>query len=303
MVISKIGLEDDRLSWKARGLLAYLLSKPDNWEVMIAHLVKQGPDGKASVRAGLLELRDAGYIRSTRSRSDLGQFDGWETQVFEEPDTEVRKTDVGKPDVGKSDTNEDITRMIKEDISSSAKGGPGERTTTPPLAMPELPTPISELCDLLAKLIEDNGSRRPTVTAKWKTDMRLLHERDGRSFTQIENMIRWCQADDFWRANILSPAKLRAKYDQMRLRATSSARAYSHEDLEAQIDKALACILGAFNVPRETLTLPLSDALAERVRQRVSLREMGKMAPDQIRHLVAATAYDQKERHAQSRNR
>lgn len=166
----------------------------------------------------------------------------------------------------------------------------------------ELPTRISDLCDLLAKLIEDNGSRRPTVTAKWRTDMRLLHERDGRSFTQIENMIRWCQADDFWRANILSPAKLRAKYDQMRLRASLS-RKLSPADLEAQIDKALACILGAFNVPRETLTVPLEDPLAERVRQQVSLREMGKMTSDQIRHLVAATAYDQKERHAQSRNR
>lgn len=190
-------------------------------------------------------------------------------------------------------------------VTSRASGGDIRVTQTviepsdePSLSLvEEPPTRIDELCDLLATLIEGNGSRRPTVTARWRTDMRLLHERDGRSFAQIENMIRWCQADDFWRANILSPNKLRAKYDQMRLRASASRKS-SPADRESQIDQAVACILSAFNVPRETVKLPLDDPLAERVRQRVSLREMGKMAPDQIRHLVAATAYDQKERHA-----
>jgi hypothetical protein len=32
-------------------------------------------------------------------------------------------------------------------------------------------------------------------------------------------MIRWCQADEFWRGNILSMPKLREKYDQLRLKA------------------------------------------------------------------------------------
>ena len=60
-IISKVPLEDGRLSWKARGLLSYLLSKPDNWTVVVAHLVKEAPDGRDSVRAGLRELEDAGY--------------------------------------------------------------------------------------------------------------------------------------------------------------------------------------------------------------------------------------------------
>jgi hypothetical protein len=29
----------------------------------------------------------------------------------------------------------------------------------------------------------------------------------------------WCQDDDFWKANIMSPAKLRKQYDQLRLAA------------------------------------------------------------------------------------
>ena len=42
---------------------------------------------------------------------------------------------------------------------------------------------------------------------------------DLRDALEVEACIRWSQADDFWKSNILSPAKLRAKFDTMRLRA------------------------------------------------------------------------------------
>lgn len=80
-------------------------------------------------------------------------------------------------------------------------------------------TATHELCEHLARCIERNGSKRPTVTQRWLADMDKLERIDGRRPGQIQRMIDWCQADSFWRANIQSPTKLRAKYDQMRLRA------------------------------------------------------------------------------------
>jgi len=76
-----------------------------------------------------------------------------------------------------------------------------------------------QACNLLADLIADNGSRRPEVTDKWLSDMDKLHRIDERSWEQITKAIQWCQADDFWRGNIMSPAKLRKQYDQLRLAA------------------------------------------------------------------------------------
>lgn len=76
-----------------------------------------------------------------------------------------------------------------------------------------------QACNLLADLIEANGSRRPQVTDKWLSDMERIHRIDERSWEQITRAIEWCQADDFWRANIMSPAKLRKQYDQLRLAA------------------------------------------------------------------------------------
>jgi hypothetical protein len=78
---------------------------------------------------------------------------------------------------------------------------------------------VHHACNLLAHLIEGNGSKRPVVTDKWLADMERLHRIDERSWEQITKAIMWCQDDDFWKANIMSPAKLRKQYDQLRLAA------------------------------------------------------------------------------------
>lgn len=83
---------------------------------------------------------------------------------------------------------------------------------------------IHSACNLLADLIESNGSRRPAVNDKWLSDMERLHKIDERSWEQITKAIEWCQADDFWRGNILSPAKLRKQYDQLRLAAQRNTK-------------------------------------------------------------------------------
>lgn len=78
---------------------------------------------------------------------------------------------------------------------------------------------VGNLCTLLANLIEENGSKRPVITKAWRDSARLMLDKDHRTFDQVEWMIRWTQADEFWRANILSMPKLRSKFDQLRLRA------------------------------------------------------------------------------------
>jgi len=74
------------------------------------------------------------------------------------------------------------------------------------------------LCFLLAGLVEANGAKRPAITRAWLDAARLLLERDGRAPEEAERVLRWCQADEFWRGNILSLPKFRDKYDQLRLK-------------------------------------------------------------------------------------
>ena len=79
-------VNDARLSFKARGILAYLLSKPDHWKVVIADLVNHSTDGERAVRAGLRELKGYGYARQTKIRDERGQFIEWEYTIYECPD-------------------------------------------------------------------------------------------------------------------------------------------------------------------------------------------------------------------------
>jgi len=77
-------LNDARLSWQARGLAAYLLTKPDTWNINRDHLAEQGPDGIRAVRSALKELRTAGYITHERGETADGKF-RWDVVLHETP--------------------------------------------------------------------------------------------------------------------------------------------------------------------------------------------------------------------------
>lgn len=69
--------EDARLSWAARGLLIFLLGKPDHWEISVAHLRGETaksakPTGRDGVYALLQELISAGYVSRRQERSESG---------------------------------------------------------------------------------------------------------------------------------------------------------------------------------------------------------------------------------------
>lgn len=50
---------------------------------------------------------------------------------------------------------------------------------------------------------------------RWANDIRLMMERDNRTEEQIRYLMKWVQQDDFEMANVLSPSKLRKRFDQL----------------------------------------------------------------------------------------
>jgi hypothetical protein len=83
-VVDNALFSDERLSWEARGLMGYLLSKPDDWKVRLYDLVARGPAGVHKIQRILRELEAAGYLRRVRLKRSNGAFD-WETTVCEVP--------------------------------------------------------------------------------------------------------------------------------------------------------------------------------------------------------------------------
>lgn len=83
---------------------------------------------------------------------------------------------------------------------------------------------VERVCRHLAAVIEKGGSKKPTITKKWRSDIRLLIDKDGITPEQAIAAIDWAHANDFWQAHILSPAKLRQKYDTLRRQAAAEQR-------------------------------------------------------------------------------
>lgn len=83
-VLPKAMLNSDSLSWEARGLLGYLLEKPDGWQISLTNLVRNGPAKADKVRRILSELEDAGYLVRRRTNGDGGAFK-WDSEIYETP--------------------------------------------------------------------------------------------------------------------------------------------------------------------------------------------------------------------------
>ena len=85
--INKTCLNDPSLSLKAKGLLSYLLSKPDDWVVHRSEVLKHCTDGKDSLQTAINELKNSGYLKIVPEKDNKGIIIGWATNVFEVPQT------------------------------------------------------------------------------------------------------------------------------------------------------------------------------------------------------------------------
>ena len=125
---------DQRLSWEARGLMGYLLSKPNNWEIRNKDLEKKGPAGEHKLRRMLAELRKNGYMNRIRLALPNGKFD-WTTEVYESPSqnpkpsamiTTRRLSTSGSSTSGKPP---DIVNTDEENTESSKEGANAPKAT------------------------------------------------------------------------------------------------------------------------------------------------------------------------------
>ena len=83
--MSNIHLRDERLSLKAKGLLSYMLSLPDDWRFSTRGLTANCREGADAVRKALCELEAAGYLRRTRIRSENGSYVEGAWSIYEIP--------------------------------------------------------------------------------------------------------------------------------------------------------------------------------------------------------------------------
>lgn len=183
-------IRDNRLSWKARGIFTYLWSMADGWEFRVNEVSRHAKDGRDSLRAGLKELEEYGYLKRHYKQNDGGKLDGYEWILND------------SPEAGKSAENS------VESNENPATGKPGHRETrtpgNPPLSNTNLrntnlsnikgkessiktPSPLTGGDDLTSKTKEIldylNQKAGTSYRASSKATQRLVHARMSEHFT------------------------------------------------------------------------------------------------------------------------
>ncbi|MDA1590463.1 phage replisome organizer N-terminal domain-containing protein [Bacillus cereus group sp. TH225LC] len=84
---------------------------------------------------------------------------------------------------------------------------------------------------LFEKIKGNNPKQKEPNFDSWANDFRLMREKDNRELKEIKDVIDWCQADPFWQGNILSPKKLREKFDQLTIQMNSKKGAKNNDPI------------------------------------------------------------------------
>ncbi|MBQ8400758.1 MAG: helix-turn-helix domain-containing protein [Clostridia bacterium] len=110
-VIANCVFKDRTLSAKAKGLLVEMLSLPENWDYTLKGLTCLFTDGLDSIRQGIRELEEHGYIVRERKRDAKGRLGGMEYVIYETPRVPVENPPVS---VGKS--SDSVENKVSEPV-------------------------------------------------------------------------------------------------------------------------------------------------------------------------------------------
>lgn len=153
--IAKEMLYDKGLSLKAKGLLAFLLSKPDDWSVYAASLESELKEGREAIYSALHELNHSNYI-SIEPVKVAGRFAGNKYTVYEtrQPDEVISRPltrgkskapHTGEPHTGKPHTEN--PQLLNNDLLNNDRLNNDD----------EEATPISEAAPVAADPVESSS--------------------------------------------------------------------------------------------------------------------------------------------------
>ncbi len=233
-VIRNEALRDPELTLEAKGMLAYILTLPDDWKIYLKELANHSTNSPAAHKKVMSELIKRGYVSRKRERNEKGQLRTMEYTVSEirndqlEESLHPKKPTLVKPTVGKTYAGE--THPTKYLYRENTKK---EESTNllPPVSAKLEPPPKTkaaavdfELTDYFISAIRKNLPTAHINAKKWPDTFRLLRTRDKRSEKQIRKAIDFVTTDSFWISNCLSPTSLRKHFDRFLLEINRGSR-------------------------------------------------------------------------------
>lgn len=235
VMISRELVRDGSISPACRWLIIYLLTNTEGFTIRLKQVINHLKGMKGYGRNNIYEIVDeaieAGYIyreifyvnNLAKTRYFVSETPKFK-KCFRRP--EVRDAEVRDPEVGDALKKEQSSLSEKKEGAIISKVDPPSQA--PASDAPKLAPDKSKFSERAleeAKFLRNQilqrlpKSKEPDLK-KWAEEFERLHELDKRSWEEIRAMVLWVSEDKFWPTVILSPKKLREKWDSMEAQRT-----------------------------------------------------------------------------------
>jgi hypothetical protein len=111
-ILSNAMLQDETVSFAARGLLSYMLSLPANWIVYEKELQQHTTDGRTAIHTAMSELIQAGYVCKTGARERTRYYVDEYPHTPEDWTRYIGTKDAPVPDVSPSPPAADAEKPV-----------------------------------------------------------------------------------------------------------------------------------------------------------------------------------------------
>lgn len=237
--ISNVIINNPKMSLKAKGLLIFMLSKPDTWDFSINGLKSQLKEGRDSLSSTLIELENHFYLKRSQNREG-GKFSPYEYILYDLPYTDnpitVKPITENQPQVNtklSKDYNKVNTKLnyIPKNQKNDFKVGS---------EINEIEVIDANKLSIIEEIKEKEKSSvkkekrysqdihnclyncisffpehlHPNSQESWLDTIDKLHRIDKVDFSEIERLTKSAREDNFWSNNFLSLTKLRMKDKQ-----------------------------------------------------------------------------------------
>jgi len=200
-IIDNYPINDDRLTFEARGVLNYLLSKPNTWQLSIKDIMKQGAIGRDKARRIIKELQTQGYIYRQKQDAKSKKFT-WISIIFEHPTlnphydqpTLPLDTMPWKPVPGSTPGRETMPWKTVDDKTVDGKHVHIVNTDLNNNISPKREPGKSKEAE--STIIE----KRRANTAQWLKECKVPAPRDEATWKLVEHrtIVSWVIATNYW---------------------------------------------------------------------------------------------------------
>lgn len=239
---------DERLNGNAVRLVGFILSRPAGWRMNRDRIKAAVELGDSAFDAAVAKAEEAGWLTRSQTRDDGGRMANTMYAVGFPP-TVTGKSGDGDTATGFSGHGKSGEHVPENRVGASPKIGDHSKTESNTDTkirdvgdavvvafdrVEEVREDVDRLLDRLDDRIRENGNVVPNRNKRNRDAMRLLLDRDKWTEDQVAYAIDWCQGHEFWRPNILSASKLRAKFPTLVAQMREQSRKVSTPVAERQ---------------------------------------------------------------------